>query len=106
MDPIAAAFRLAPGWHDNLEKIGLIQQKDFLRNERNRPQNNDCETNKFKKKTTANEFYRGFDEFKAKFRNHVETVVDVVTSMAMIAVAIVVNVMLRVEQRQSDHQLV
>ena len=77
-----------------------------MRNERNRPQNNDCETNKLKKKTTANELYRGFDEFKAKFRNQVETVVDVVTSMAMIAVAIVVNVMLRVEQRQSDHQLV
>ena len=77
-----------------------------MRNERNRPQNNDCETNKFKKKTTANELYRGFDEFKAKFRNQVETVVYVVTSMAMIAVAIVVNVMLRVEQRQSDHQLV
>ena len=77
-----------------------------MRNERNRPQHNDCETNKLKKKTTANELYRGFDEFKAKFRNQVETVVDVVTSMAMIAVAIVVNVMLRVEQRQSDHQLV
>ena len=70
-----------------------------MRNERNRPQNNDCETNKLKKKTTANELYRGFDEFKAKFRNQVETVVDVVTRMAMIAVAIVVNVMLRVEQR-------
>ena len=77
-----------------------------MRNERDWPQYNDCETYKFKKKTTANELYRGFDEFKAKFRNQVETVVDVVTSMAMIAVAIVVNVMLRVEQRQSDHQLV
>ena len=77
-----------------------------MRNERDWPQYNDCETNKLKKKTTANELYWGFDEFKAKFRNQVETVVDVVTSMAMIAVAIVVNVMLRVEQRQSDHQLV
>ena len=74
-----------------------------MRNERNRPQNNDCETNKFKKKTTANELYRGFDEFKAKFRNQVETVVYVVTSMAMFAMAMMVDTVLRVEQRQSDH---
>ena len=70
-----------------------------MRNERNRPQYNDCETYELKKKTTTNELYRGFDEFKAEFRNQVETVVDVVTSMAMFAMAMMVDMMLRVEQR-------
>ena len=70
-----------------------------MRNERDRPQYNDCETYELKKKTTTNEFYRGFDEFKAEFRNQVETVVDVVTSMAVFAMAMMVDMMLRVEQR-------
>ena len=74
-----------------------------MRNERNWTQNNDRETNKFKKKTTANELYRGFDELKAKFRNKVETMVYMVTSMAMFAMAMMVDMVLRVEQRQCDH---
>ena len=74
-----------------------------MRNERNWTQYNDCETYKFKKKTTANELYWGFDEFKAKFRNKVETVVYMVTSMAVLAMAMMVYVVLRVEQCQSDH---
>ena len=74
-----------------------------MRNERNRPQYNNCETYELKKKTAANELYRGFDEFKAKFRNKVETVVYMVTSMAMFAMTMMVDMVLRVEQRQCDH---
>ena len=77
-----------------------------MRNERNRPQNNDCETNKFKKKTTANELYRGFDEFKAKFRNQVETMMDVVASVAMFAMTMMFDVTLRINECQNDNQLV
>jgi len=77
-----------------------------LRNKRNRTQYDDCETDKLKKKTTANELHRSFDEFKAKFRNQVETVVEVVTSVAMFAMTMMVYVMLRIEQREGDNQFV
>ena len=49
---------------------------------------------------------RNFDKLKAKFRNKVKTVVDVMTSMTMLPMAFMVYVVLRVEQCQGDNQLV
>lgn len=74
-----------------------------MRNERDWAQYDDCEAYKFKKKTATNELYRSFDEFKAKFRNEVEAVVYVVTSVAVFSMAMMVYMVLRVEQRQINH---
>ena len=70
-----------------------------MRNERDRSQYNDCEAYELEKETTANELDRSFDEFKAKFRNEVETVVDVMARVAMFAMTKMVYVVLRIEQR-------
>ncbi len=77
-----------------------------MRNKRNRAQYDNGETDKLKKKTTTNELHRSFDEFKAKFRNQVETVVDMVAGVAMLTVTMMVYVMLRIEQREGDNQFV
>jgi len=77
-----------------------------LRNKRNRAQYHDCETYKLEQKTATDKFHRCCDKLKAKFRNQVETVMDMVASVAMFAMTMMVYVMLRIEHRHNDNQLV
>ena len=60
-------------------------------------------TSQSKKKTAANDFNRRFNELKAKFRNQVQTVMEVMADVAMLAVTMMFNVVLRVKERQCDH---
>lgn len=57
-------------------------------------------------KTTTNQINRCRDEFKAKFRNQVEAMMDVVASVAMFAMTMMFDVTLRINECQNDNQLV
>ena len=77
-----------------------------MRNKCFRAQDNDCETYELEEKTAEGDLNRSFNKLKAKFRNQVETMMDVVASVAMFAMTMMFDVTLRINECQNDNQLV